>query len=176
MADSIRLMVLRALCDEIDAEVTVANGHEFTLNGAVYRGRLYYGSDEQDADPLPMVSILEGLNPDRFPDSSNYDQNLQKDQWILLVQGWAPEDFENPTDPAHNLMAAVKTALGLVRRRIYEQQYPPNHPLRFVAGMTVEPGVVRPPDQMSDRAYFWMRVILTMVDDLADQYWYPETP
>lgn len=174
MADSKRLAALKALTNHIETEITVTNGYQHTLTGAVYRGRSTFDDD----DPLPCVSVLENLNPDRFPREAGGDDNVrapvQLDQWILLVQGWVVDDKKNPADPAHLLLADVKKALAKLKRG--------GHPLTgegqhanyllggLIVGITVEPGIVRPPDQTSAKAYFWMRVILKFVEDINDPY------
>jgi hypothetical protein len=40
----------------------------------------------------------------------------------------------------------------------------------FVIGMRIGSGVVRPPDEISAKAYFWLTITLDMVEDLADPY------
>ena len=63
MADSKRLTVLKKLCGFLAAEVTVVNGYKHTLTAAVFRGRMFSTNN----DPLPMVTILENIDPDRYP-------------------------------------------------------------------------------------------------------------
>ena len=40
--------------------------------------------------------------------------------------------------------------------------------------LSIEPGVVRPPDEQSERAYFWMRIRLEVVEMVGDPYWIRE--
>jgi hypothetical protein len=167
--DSVRLAALKQLSDLIRADVTPGNGYDLDLSTAVFRGRLLYGDD----DPLPMVSILEGIDPDRGPDAVGFYGEQQTDHWTLLFQGWVDDDNDNPTDPAHNLMAAVKKSLTKIRKGILNQSFI-GQPLSNAVGMTIEPGVVRPPDgQLSNKAYFWMRVILKMVEEVDEPFWSP---
>ena len=69
-----------------------------------------------DSDELPCLSVLEALNPDRFPRRAGTDDvrdaPLHREGWVLLVQGWAVDDKVNPSDPAYRLMADVKKALA----------------------------------------------------------------
>lgn len=91
--------------------MSVANGYLHNLAGAVFRGRL-----TRDAtDPTPAVSILDNINPDRFPSRAGNDDGDAGEagsRWILLITGWAEDDKFNPTDPAEQLMADVKKALA----------------------------------------------------------------
>ena len=164
MADSKRLQILKALTTHLET-VTVANGYQHDLAGKVLRGVLRV-SDEDYA--VPVVSILESFNPDRGPNEVGGDyRREQRDDWILLIQGWVADDPVNPTDPAHNLMADVKKCLA----RISDEEDPAYMLGDYlIAGIGIEPGVVRPPDETSAKAYFWMRIILKVTEKLADPY------
>lgn len=178
MADSKRLTVLKALCKFLREEVTVANGYKHNLSTVegkkrVVRGRMFFTSN----DPLPMVSILENIDPDRLPSlaGGDYEHALGNEQWILLIQGWAEDDKENPTDPAYELMADVRKALAKLDKRpapmTAEQPNPNYHLGGLIAGMTMEPGVARPPlEQVSTKAFFWMRIAMKFVEDPNDPY------
>jgi hypothetical protein len=165
MTDSVRLGVLKQLTDYVAGEVTTAHGYQYDLTDAVFRGRFWYGSD----DPLPMVSILEGMTPDRNPITAGYGQDMQTDKWILLIQGWVRNDDINPTDPAHQLMASVKQALGKLRKQLANMEFT-GTAFEHVAELAIEPGVARPPDQLSERAYFWMRAVVTMVEEVDSPF------
>jgi hypothetical protein len=165
MTDSIRLGVLKQLSAYIETEVTPANGYAFDLTGAVFRGRVAFGSE----DPIPMVSILEGMMPDEDPITGGFEQNEQKDNWKLLVQGWVEDDDVNPTDPAHQLMASVKKALGKMRGTSNLGQFV-GTPFENVADFVIGPGVVRPPDTQSAKAYFWQRITLTITERVDEPF------
>jgi hypothetical protein len=167
-----RLACLQALTDHLRSEITIVNGYKHELTDAVFRGRLTFDND----DPLPMVSILESPNPDRFPNRAG-DQDgygaVQKDLWTILVQGWAVDDKVNPTDPAYELMADVKKALA--KLVAYDPEtgngLHPNFSLGgLIVGMEYEGGTVRPPDDQSSKAFFWMRVILKFVENVNDPF------
>lgn len=164
MADSKRLTILKALSAHLET-ITVANGYQHDLAGSVYRGRAAFGDDT----PLPCLSILEPLNPDRDPRPAGAGI-VQKEEWVLLIQGWVDDDEDNPTDPAHNLMADVKKALGQVMR----DTYPTANPVYMLGGviesLRIEPGTVRPPDENSARAYFYLRAVVGVTEDLDDPY------
>lgn len=164
MADSKRLTILKALTTLLEG-ITPANGFDHDLSGKIYRGRNQFSSEE----PLPAVSILEGLNPDRQPDPAGGNiKRAQKDDWILLVQGWVDDDKTHPTDPAHNLMADVKKRLAKI---VDDSDNNTDFMLGdLIADLAMEPGTVRPPDELSARAYFYMRIVLTVVERVYDPY------
>ena len=173
MADSKRLTTLKAITDFLKTEVAVASGYKHDLDGAVFRGKMFYTNN----DPLPCVSILENIDPDRYPREAGGDRAhpVTKEGWVLLVQGWVKDDKENPTDPAYELMADVRKALAKLCRRPSTMSAEPENPDYnlggLIAGMTMEPGIARPPiEQVSSKAFFWMRVVLKFVEDPNDPY------
>jgi hypothetical protein len=169
MKTSRRLAVLKQICAYVGTEVSTTNGYSIDLTGprAVARGRFYFGKD----DVLPMLSVLENPRADRTPDDAGWSHEQQKDDWVLLLMGWVPDDFENPTDPAHEAMVDVRTALGQFRIAFYEKQLGGTPVDGALVDIELEPGVVRPPDELSSKAYFWMRVILTISEDIDSLYW-----
>ena len=171
--DSKRLATLKALTDHLSNEITPGNGYESDLTDAVYRGRLVF--DEED--PVPCVSILDNINPDRFPVRAGFtdgDIGDTKSRWIILVQGWAVEDKKNPTDSAEQLMAEVKKALSLLDRHPNPMLMDAPHANYLLGGLIngleLEPGTVRPPDTNSSKAFFWMRVILKFTENVRDPF------
>jgi len=170
VAESARLAALKYLCDYLETEVSVANGYNYDLVDAVFRGRMEFGED----DPLPRISVLEGLNADREPVTAGTGSHTQKDNWIILLQGQVPDDPENPTDPAHNCMADVKAAIGKLRKAMSELDGRfTGTPWQVITDLGIEPGTVRPPDQLSNKAFFWIRVVLKIVEEMDDPYWRP---
>lgn len=172
MADTVlRLRILRTLAawlegvdgtafgliDEADAALS-------TMVDRVKRGRIEYGSD----DPIPMLSILEVPIPlDTIvpPPDSEYS----KGAWELLIQGFARDDPDNPTDPAHVLMAAVKKRLAQAKMQNYNSDGiwgMGNH----VIDMRIGAGVVRPPDEISAKAYFWLNLTLDITENLDQPF------
>lgn len=160
----LRLIILKRLTASLElTEYTYGTGPTQLLTGAVFRGRTVFGED----DPEVMLSILEAPIPvDQV--GSAPDNTASTGLWELLLQGFVPDDYENPTDPAHFLMAAAKVRLAYEksRNRDFDILGLGNHvtDLRFGAG------VVRPPDEISDKAYFWLNVTLEIVEDLAKPY------
>lgn len=136
---------------------------QVAMTGRVFRGRVIFG----DSDPLPMLSVLEAPIPlDQVP--SPPDSSASTGRWELVVQGFVDDDPLNPTDPGHWLMAQVKAALAVERRKNRDfQLFDMGH---HVVNMWVGQGVVRPPDEISAKAYFWLNVTLELVEDLADPF------
>ena len=164
MTDTKRLLLLKSLCNYLLTEITTANGYNFDL-AAAYRGKKNFGKEVK----LPAIVVLENFNPDRLPETiggvvgtkHKYDQ-------IYLINGWAEGgDVEQEEDSAHLLMGDVKQALGKL--------LVPRNQSGFFDGLantlSIEPGVVRPPDEQSEKAYFWMRIRLEVVEKVGDPYW-----
>lgn len=175
MADSKRLTVLKTLCTYLMAEIQEANGYKHSLDPqrGVQRGRLEYTRE----DPLPGLSILEDVDPDRFPRPTANEGRAPviATQWTLLVQGWAADDAENPTDPAYELMADTVKALARISFAADPTENVESSALYnlggLIAGLSMEPGVVRPPAEgVSSKAFFWMRVTLKFIEDQNDPY------
>ena len=164
MADTKRLLLLKSLCNYLLTEIKTANSYNFDL-AAAYRGKKNFGKEVK----LPAIAVLENFNPDRLPETiggvvgtkHKYDQ-------IYLINGWAEGgDVEQEEDSAHLLMGDVKQALGKL--------LVPRNQSGFFDGLantlSIEPGVVRPPDEQSEKAYFWMRIRLEVVEKVGDPYW-----
>ncbi len=162
MADPFRLRVLKALTAVLE-EITPANGYEFDLTGKVFRGRDTFG----ESDPLPLISILEAIEEQPQLSSPQAGRH-STGPWELLLQGFVEDDFNNPTDPAHRLMAEVK------KRLIKERTRNRGEDIFGMDGKVEElrmsHGVVRPPDDISGKAYFWLRLTPVVVENLEDPY------
>lgn len=148
--------------------ITIANGYATDIGTDVYRGRIVYG----DEAPVPMLSILEVPIP-LDQDQPAAPTGLSKGPWELMVQGWVKDDRENPTDPAHFLMADVKKCLALERKRGHDWNAPEDGIFglgRIITDMYIGAGVVRPPEEISAKAYFWLTVTLDLAENLEDPY------
>lgn len=163
-----RLRVLKNLTAVL-AEITVANGYHYDLCGSVFRGRDTFGT----GDPLPMVSILESIL-EKDQKASPPGGGVQKGPWELLIQGWTVDDEDNPTDPGQYLMADVKQRLAIETRRPFAD---PNRrgcdPLGMdgkITALRFSTGVVRPADEVSSKAYFWLKLELDLVENLLEPY------
>ena len=162
MSDPFRLRVLKALSTHLEG-ISPANGYTHDLTGKVFRGRDVFGEN----DPVPMVCILEAveekaqvLPPQSAPQSSG--------PWELQIQGFVEDDYLNPTDPAHRLMAEVKKRL--VEERTRDRQHDIFGMGGKVTELRISHGVVRPADEISGKAYFWLRLTLGLVENLLDPY------
>lgn len=157
-----RLRVLKALSACLET-VNPPNGYQFDMRGRVFRGRIRYG----DNDPIPMISILEAPIPLDVVQSRGANSS-STGVWELLVQGFVPDDSVNPTDPAHHLMAEVKSVLA--KEKIRDR----GHNMLGLSGRVVEmeigQGSVRPPDEATDKAFFWLTLSLRIGEDLLDPY------
>lgn len=169
MTDPFRLRVLKALTNCL-ASITPANGYVHDLgpssrfpNGRVFRGRTMFGEETK----VPFVSILEVPLPlDQMP--AQEDATVSAGGWDIIIQGFVQDDEENPTDPAHGLLAEVKKALILQKKGKRRGEH--IFGMREVYDLTVGPGTVRPPDDVSANAYFWMGLVIHMAEDLEDPY------
>lgn len=157
-----RLRVLKALTSTIE-DVNPDNGHHHDLRGKVFRGRLRFGS----TDPLPMVSILEAPIPQDTLNGTG-ENTGSTGEWELLVQGYAIDDRANPSDPAHHMMAEVKSILVAQKRRDRG-----NNILGMqgrVIEMSVGQGSVRPPEDPTTEAFFWLTLKLRLAENLEQPY------
>lgn len=166
-----RLRVQETLTERLKV-IKVANGYKTDLNDAVYRGRVEFGEN----DPLPLVSILETPVPlDLIPPPTG--SGAAFGEWELLIQGFVQDDPHNPTDSAHLLMADVKQVLAAERatadgpyeqRNILGTKY---HQGGCVEDILIGSGSVRPSDDISAVAYFWLKITLKIIEDNTDPYW-----
>lgn len=175
-----RLRLGRAVTDTLKT-ITPANG--FTHNMAdfdpgdgsptaarVFRGRAWFG----DQDPMPMLSVLENPNPADELVAPVVDSTTGAYDWNLLIQGFVADDPQSPTDPAYLLEQEVRIVLGREKRRTKPGSHITdpfgastwNIPGCGVYDMTISPGVIRPADDVSANAYFWLPVRLRIVEAL----------
>lgn len=166
--DPLRLRVLKRLTEELK-QITPANGYSVDLSSAVFRGRDVFDRN----DPVPMVSILESiLEKDQLPAPPGGASKAGP--WELLIQGWAGEDTDNPTDAAYFLLADVQKRLVEVTRMPYAD---PNRRgcdilqmNGIITALRFSRGVARPADEVSSRAYFWLKLELDLVENLLEPY------
>lgn len=177
MKEPIALAALKMLTTHLEG-IKPTNGYDFDLQGRVFRGRVRFGHGE----PLPMLSILEAPRPEdgllRPLAAENNRRSVR--EWGLLIQGWAIDDVEHPTDQAYYLMAAVEQRLSdLVAVKTSGQ---PVDPVAYLLGRTaagkprisgasIGPGLVRPPQEgISDTAFFYLPVSLQRTVDPTNPY------
>lgn len=105
MPEPIRLSIMKRLTEEIAARAD--------LDGAVFRGRDYFG--EENGDPVPMVTIFEDPDAgDDYPVQTK-DGSPSLVSLPLIVVGIDDEDRLNPTDNATLLLYRVKDALRSIK-------------------------------------------------------------
>lgn len=165
-----RLRILKAFTAGLGEINGAPGGYHYDLTPTaevpqrVFRGRVIFGA----SDPLPMISILEAVLPgEQTPGAPENPNRLGP--WDLMIQGFVDDDFDNPTDPAQFLLADTVRRLALEKKKSYRQGGVfgfPNTILRLDIGV----GVVRPPDEISAKAYFWLPISLEMSEDLTDPY------
>lgn len=161
MPDSLRLQILKNLTTALE-EIKPGNGYTHDLTDAVYRGRTKFG----DNDKLPMLCILEPPIPlDQIPSPSGAD--TQKGPWELMIQGFVEDDKKNPLDPAYELMAEVKKRLAV---ELKKTRPPTILGKPMITSMKIGSGTVRPPDEVSAKAYFWLNLTLEVVEDMSDPF------
>jgi hypothetical protein len=172
--DPTRLRIQKQLTAALQS-ISVADGYRHDLgitvdapDGHVFRGRVLFGPE----DPMPLVAILETpLQPDQL--GTQPDNSVIHGSWDLTIQGFVEDDYLNPTDPAHHLVADV------IRRLAVEKRRNANFELfdmgDIVTDITIGVPVVRPPDEISAKAYFYLPIVLTIAEDLYKPYG-DETP
>lgn len=166
LTNPIRLEIQKRLTARLQT-ITVANGYQVDIGDNVFRGRGVFGNET----PLPCLSILEVPIPlDQLPPPS--DAPVSSGGWELVIQGWVKDDKENPTDPAHVLLADVKRCLSSEMKKVNWNK-PEDGILglgRSVTKLYIGAGVVRPPEEVSAKAYFWLTITLDLAEDLEHPY------
>lgn len=166
MPDPFRLRVQKALTTELET-ISVAGGSKWDMAGKVFRGRVYYGEET----PVPFISILEEpIAPETDLEPSNGVGGTSP--YDLMVQGYVQDDPDHPTDEAHFLLADTKKVLARIREegRRTDRLLAFGNDAPTVVGISFGGGVVRPADEVSAVAYFWLRVTLELVEDHNDPY------
>lgn len=160
MADPQKLQVLKALTvllEGIAPSAPTIDPPLMSMSGLVFRGRNRFGDD----DPKTMISILEAPRPNNSVYTG--ENQARSDDWLLLVQGWCPDDKTNPSDPIYFLLDDVERRLDRVIAESASTGYPkyPEHYMLggLITGMRVGPGTVRPPtEQISSKSFFYVPV------------------
>lgn len=155
-----RLRVLIALTEALE-EIERADGYAYDLSGKVLRGRLVYG----DKDPVPMISILETQAPIEHAEADR--EEYSRPSWQLIIQGFCHDNPKHPTDNAYFLAADVTRRLAVEAEKVNDGDC-----LGFeeITGFSIGSPTVRPPDDMSAKAYFYLVLTIRMVEDLAQPY------
>lgn len=155
------LRVLIALTELLETVSREGEGpYGYDLSGKVFRGRTEFGDD----DPMPLVAILERWDEDD-PMPTSRDNRAAVYDWPLIVQGFCRDDPENPTDPAHFLLADIKRVLSAERLNddILNMK-------RRVTDIVIGRGTRRPADEISSWSYFWLPVTLRVVERQGEDF------
>lgn len=168
---SLRLRIKDNLSDLIRT-ISPVNGFidDLSDEDRVVRGRLFIGDDE----PLPMVAINEPPMAIEPVKSSPRNPNSVGD-WDILIQGWAEIGKIHATDNADNLAAQVRAVLAS------EQTKPSGRPgtglgpdfLGFgpiIKNLRIGAPVVRPPDETSAKACFYLILTLEITEDMTKPF------
>lgn len=165
MADSYKLDALVRLTALLET-ITVANGYEHDLAGNVFRGRARFGEN----DPATMVSLLEAPRQDDF----NYGgaNEARAERFLVLAQGWCPDDSVNPSDPVYRLLADVESRLTVVNATGRMNGEPVDRTHYMLGGTIVDfrfgPGVVRPATEgISSKAFFYLPIRIGLASNVA---------
>jgi len=165
--DPFRLRVQKAFTAALE-QITVANGFRTDIGaGAVFRGRTFFG----ESDPIPMISMLEEpIAPEN--DLSPRSGVAETGDYVLMVQGFVKDDPDNPTDPAHVLLADVKRRLVELKAddRRDDRVFRFGPKANTVVAVSWDGGVVRPADEVSAVAYFWLRVTFELAEDHTNPF------
>lgn len=161
MIDTFRLTVLKSLTAAL-AEITVAGGYQHDLPDKIVRGRVVLTAE--DGDP-PIIAINEKpVFPENLQAESS-GQSLTKLE--LLLQGFAPDDRKNPTDPAYLLLGDVQKRLA--QEKVRHDGFDILGFKNRITSIRIGQGVVRPPDGVvSDTAFFWLPLTLEFAENQSN--------
>lgn len=169
-----RLEILRAITLALK-DICPPNGYEFDLRddehgrARVVRGRLHIGDDE----PLPMISLVEPPMAAVPLDTKRQGDNTARlGEWDILIQGWARDDAQNPTDVAYQLEAEVRRRLAIEKVRPDARPGSANGRNYFGLGtkilnMNIGSPVIRPNEHVSEQAVFYLVLTLQIGEDMA---------
>lgn len=131
-------------------------GAEGTDANKLFRGRATYG----ESDPDMMVSVLEDYQQGKNKLPTTGYSGIRHFEYRLLIQGFVPDDVENPTDPAQRLQADLEQKIGFLRKSVEKTQFLFDFSGNTgnVTGIWSDSGGVRPPDDLSSVAYCWIEV------------------
>lgn len=156
--ESKRLTILKALTAHLEGMT------EYDVAGKVWRGR----TRPADESKQPFIIMFE-MPPEDFQDHA--DQRTSSMPWYIGVQGYIVPDRVHPTDPAHNLMAAVKKRLGMLTDDGGASSMPDEWMLGgLVENIEVDGGMCFEDDETTNCCYFALKLTLTLVENLGNPY------
>ncbi len=183
---TMRLYIQNSLQEEL-RKITPANGYMFDLSGEagtdkdqVVRGDYRFENIEVEGNTLamPRVGLLEKDEQRELQFQSSNDSPDLEWEYELAILGNALDDgFAYKGDAAAWLLADVQKCLALLQYRHAEaQNYFPrvNDEDDKLSGVITEfrfePGVVRPAENRSALAYFWLEARFKVVMQPLNPY------
>lgn len=155
----------------LNPDTGAQEAYPIDLRDKVFRGRNTFGDEVKE----PFLCVLEA--PRQIdPNSTGSALLTQKEEWVLLVQGFAQDNKTNPTDPAYELLAFVQERLSRITQETPSGGRGGKFPSVFrLGGLAVSVGfqipIVRPGnDDVSGTAYFYMPVSIGTVTDLSKPF------
>lgn len=141
------------------------------LRDKVFRGRVTFGEDVT----APFIALLEA--PRQINPNGGGEASLElKEDWTLLIQGFADDDPRHPSDPAYLLLGFVQERLSRITKEkpnggrggLYPNEWRLGG---LVADIRYQIPIVRPgKDDVSDTAYFYMPISVGVVTDLSQPF------
>lgn len=162
--DPFRLAVLKRLTAMLET-IGASTGYTVEMEGRVFRGRVMFG----DNDPLPMLAIIEPPVPVEQV-VAPLESDTSTGNWDLLIQGFMQDDRNNPTDPGHFLAAQVRKIISTHKadKSPDAGYFGTSYRVSRVKDIFIGAPIVRPSDEISAKAYFWLPVTLAVEENLAD--------
>jgi hypothetical protein len=168
----LKTYILRNIRQHLEG-INPGNGYFHDLTDSVFFGRISYG----DSDPLPMVSIIEPPLPPE-PYALEYRGSRQYYPWRIVIQGFTRDKKgdRQDTEPSYLLAAEVlKRMHEEISKKTKDASFFPNADARlFGTDKLVDASLilnsVRPPDEVSSKAYFWQVYDLKIVEDFLDPF------
>lgn len=175
-----RLLILQRLCALLADTPVVVNGVQVIEDGEpkivgvenVHRGRNLLGEESIALEMLPVLSIIESPRPDNSFFAG--ENEAGKEEWTLLITGFAEDDKLNPNDNAYYLHAELQKRLSMVveKKRSGSAAYPEFYMLGgAIYSLVISPPVVRPPeDKLSSKAFMFLPIRVGVVGAMSDPY------
>jgi hypothetical protein len=120
-----------------------------------------------------MVSLIEPpLAIEPLSTKKQRDNTIRNGDWDIIIQGWAQDDAQNPTDIAYQLEAEVRRRIAIEKKRPDARPGNPNGRNYFGLGqkiqnLTIGSPVVRPNEHVSEQAVFYLVITLQIGEDTA---------
>lgn len=172
MALSRQLDILQRLSAHLEG-ITPGNGYDFDMAGKVFRGKVFFGDD----DPLPMIAILELLQPDADLQMAGLNESDHAETWVLLIQGFIEGAANNPTDEAYQFKAAVEQRLSdcIATDAMGNPVVPAAYMLglykKGISGLSIGPGLVSPPREgVSAYSFFYLPIGIDRTVELTKPF------